>query len=894
MKRLDEVLSGREGHYILPFLWMKGEGKEKIRRELDQIFGCGIRQVCVESRPHPDFLGEGWWQDLDVVMEYAREKGMKVWILDDRRFPTGYANGAFKEKPEKAKIYLAEEHVDVLGPVTEGAVLLKPLLKKPEEILGIRMYERVSPDTTELNLEKAVDLSDVYENGMVFTDIPEGMHRIQIFYTTHEGPGKENYINLMDEESVQVLIDTVYEPHYRRYCQQYGKRYRDNLAGFFSDEPELGNVEGCTFLEKTGKPGARLPWSGSLKARLQEKWKEGYPGNLAALWYECGEQTPAIRYDYMDGVSSLAGSCFSQKLGDWCRQRGLAHIGHIIEDNNAHGGLGCSMGHYFRSQRGQAMSGVDVVSLQIMPGFTGKVHQWLAAETDGEFFHFGLAKLGASEAHLNPEKEGRAFCEIFGAYGWAEGVPLMRWLTDHMLVRGINHFVPHAFSMTFPDDDCPPHFYAGGANPQYPFFAELMKYMNRMCHLLNGGSHMAEALVVYHSEAEWGTRETMAFQKPVRELLEHQMDCQVISSDSFSQVIFREKEMEINGSRYQALIFPAFHWIPENFADFALKAAEHQVPVYWMEEYPKEVGSGRTDLLLRLKETGRKVPAGGLADELSGKGLANLASSRRLPYLRTYLYRQEDGILLMVFNEDPRQMAETELSLLFMEGEEMGQVSCYLGADNRACTLKGYPEPDLPGWRTADGLHICLEPGEAACFLIEKKRPAAKTEERGAGEEILVSSRQITLEGVWTVTGREPGKEVPAFCEKIQGRDGFRNMNGPGRHPDFSGACVYETEVDLEEPAPGGRYFLEIPEIYDCAEITVNQKTAGMRCGRPYRLEVTEQLHSGRNTIMITTSSTLVWKLHDRRSARMQLMPTGIGKAPVLTIWEPEKRKDER
>ena len=87
---------------------------------------------------------------------------------------------------------------------------------------------------------------------------------------------------------------------------------------------------------------------------------------------------------------------------------------------------------------------------------------------------------------------------------------------------------------------------------------------------------------------------------------------------------------------------------------------------------------------------------------------------------------------------------------------------------------------------------------------------------------------------------------------------------------------------------------MEIPEIYDCAEITVNQKTAGMRCGRPYRLEVTEQLHSGRNTIMITTSSTLVWKLHDRRSARMQLMPTGIGKAPVLTIWEPEKRKDER
>ena len=37
-------------------------------------------------------------------------------------------------------------------------------------------------------------------------------------------------------------------------------------------------------------------------------------------------------------------------------------------------------------------------------------------------------------------------CEIFGAYGWMEGTKLMKWLVDHMLVRGINWLVPHAFS----------------------------------------------------------------------------------------------------------------------------------------------------------------------------------------------------------------------------------------------------------------------------------------------------------------------------------------------------------------------------------------------------------------------------------------------------------------
>ena len=36
-------------------------------------------------------------------------------------------------------------------------------------------------------------------------------------------------------------------------------------------------------------------------------------------------------------------------------------------------------------------------------------------------------------------------CEAFGAYGWNEGLKMMKWIADHLLVRGINYLVPHAF-----------------------------------------------------------------------------------------------------------------------------------------------------------------------------------------------------------------------------------------------------------------------------------------------------------------------------------------------------------------------------------------------------------------------------------------------------------------
>ena len=104
-----------EGH-IFPFLWMRGEPEGVIRREIQAIYDCGLRALCVEARPHPDFCGPGWWRDMDIVLDEAEKRGMRVWILDDRHFPTGYANGLIETKyPERRKQYLNFTSADVFG-----------------------------------------------------------------------------------------------------------------------------------------------------------------------------------------------------------------------------------------------------------------------------------------------------------------------------------------------------------------------------------------------------------------------------------------------------------------------------------------------------------------------------------------------------------------------------------------------------------------------------------------------------------------------------------------------------------------------------------------------------------------------------------------------------------
>ncbi|MBQ5390519.1 MAG: hypothetical protein IIU58_06400, partial [Clostridia bacterium] len=59
--KITDLLCGRGENYILPFFWQHGEDAETLISEIDAIFDSGIRALCVESRTHEDFCGDGWW-----------------------------------------------------------------------------------------------------------------------------------------------------------------------------------------------------------------------------------------------------------------------------------------------------------------------------------------------------------------------------------------------------------------------------------------------------------------------------------------------------------------------------------------------------------------------------------------------------------------------------------------------------------------------------------------------------------------------------------------------------------------------------------------------------------------------------------------------------------------
>ena len=885
IRRLNEVLAGQGDNYILPFFWQHGESESVLREYMGAIQGCGIGAVCVECRPHPDFCGEQWWHDMDIILDEARTRGMKVWILDDAHFPTGQANGAMEDAPaELCKQYLFYNVCDVAGPtpgVQLDAAAYAHRMRSPfpapagphagpvRQFDDDRLVAVVAARAEGKGIDAATltNLTDLLDgDGRLNWDVPEGFWRIFVLYLTRNGMGATNYINMVSFPSCKKQLEAVYEPHYAHYAADFGK----TIAGFFSDEPPLGNISGG-FENWIGNP-VPLSWSDEVESALRERLGEDYLTKLPAIWYPsfADGETARLRYIYMDVITRLVERDFSLQIGDWCAQHGVKYIGHTIEDNNQHARMGQSFGHQFRGLAGQHMAGIDDIGNQVLLAgehdFRCGSFSWGSAtpEQDGEFYHFVLGKLASSHAHLDPRKQGDSMCELFGAYGWGEGTRLQKYLTDHLLVRGINHFVPHAFSpKEFPDSDCPPHYYAHGYNPLYRPFGVLMRYMNRLSHLLSGGKPVIPVGLLYHAEAEWAGREEgyMLMQKPARALLEQQIDYEILWSDLFAETerfgtVFDGRTLTVNGQRFRALVVPYTKYVTAEFAAFVRRANAGGFPVLFVDGVPATIcGSGEEAGL----EGSRVVTLAQLPDALRALDAWDVRAVPAFEALRVYHYRQEHDLFL-VSNESAGQTFCGTLQL-----RVQGAPLRYNAMENRMEPL-GFDE-------TAEGvrLQLTLAPYESALICFDTGLTAAPA-------PALPARKALT--GPWTIRYSDAmARNFEVFGEPLALGEVAR-FETPAKYlPDFSGAVRYETCFTLDSEGPA---VLELADAFEAAEVSVNGKKAGLRICPPYRFDLSGLVQAGENTLCIDVFTTL-----ERAVAKLPPRPGDRPPLPKVSAVNP-------
>ena len=505
-----------------PLFWLHGdETRERLEMYVDKVAEGGNGCFTAESRPHNDWLGEGWYRDLGICLNEAKKQNLKMWIFDEKWWPSGEVGG---KVPEQYRC----KRLNATATKVIGSAAFADTGYSASNLVAV-IAGRVAADS--VDGASLIDLSNMIDEGMLRWTVPPGEWNVMKFTWSHSTTGRA-VVDGASSDCVDWYVKTVYQPHFDHFKDDFGK----NIIGYFYDEPETHGDWGTEVLKVLRE--RHVDWKKALVA-----WK----------FRLAGEEQPAARYQYQDAFAEAWGRTLYGGLSRWCHEHGVRSIGHFLEHAKEYLNPEECAGDMFQLQKYSEMGGIDAISTQFKPG------QRVAANAPC----WQTPKLGSSITHAYGKPDDVAMVEIFGARGQDLTYPEMKWWADHMQVSGVNFLIPHSFNPRAPyDNDCPPYFYDGGFEPRWPLYRVFADYTSRLNLMLTGGRHVCPvALLFLGNSAHVGKSVTP---EQMSEALQDALyDCDWIPYEVFeNDITLNTKEMKLRNESYRVLIVPPVEVIP--------------------------------------------------------------------------------------------------------------------------------------------------------------------------------------------------------------------------------------------------------------------------------------------------------------------------------------------
>ena len=155
-----------------PLYWLHGtETKAELENELARVAEGGNGNFTAEARPHNDWLGKGWYRDLDICLAAAKKHDLQMWIFDDYWWPSQMMGG--RVPPEYGSKRLVATDLRVEGPkaVSEAGYDDPNLIRV---IAGCETNGAVDG-------AKLVDLTSSVRDGTLQWNAPAGSWRLMKF-----------------------------------------------------------------------------------------------------------------------------------------------------------------------------------------------------------------------------------------------------------------------------------------------------------------------------------------------------------------------------------------------------------------------------------------------------------------------------------------------------------------------------------------------------------------------------------------------------------------------------------------------------------------------------------------------------------------------------------------
>jgi hypothetical protein len=868
----DPPLEARARAY---WVWLNGNAdRAEITRELEEMKAKGLAGAEIWDigviRPNPDmevpagpaFLGPESLAAIRHANGEAARLGLRLGFVSS----SSWNEGGSWVRPEDSSKALYVSETTVAGPGRTRRRLPFPSSRAVKGADGLPLYHRdiavlAIPSVRKspiVDVASVVDLSGLTSaEGELQWDVPSGEWTVLRFVCAATGQPlvvpSPNSRGLMVDHMDAGAETRNYKEVFERLLR--GGALLDALQYFQEDSIEIDPPE---------ETGGVADWTESLVAAFQRR--RGYDPTrylpvLAGKPFADPQIAGRFLHDYRETVSDLWID------GHYGVARAILHEhGLRMAGEPGHGG-------YPRAEVLRALGSID--------------------DPRGEFWNgkqFWVAKEAASAAHIYGLRYADA--ESFtGWRSWQDGPLELKRLADAAFCDGMNRLTIHNFCLSPPAAGLPGYCYHAGEHVNvnttwWPQSAPFFAYLARSSYLLQQGLPVADACFYYGDDAPNLVATRRIGPRPERldgktcahcdrpnpapaTALGNGYDYDVVNSD----VILTRMKVEHgrlmlpDGMSYAVLVLPDREDMPRAVLEKVERLVRDGATVLG----PRPV---RSPGLSGYPTCDRDVQS--LAARLWGEG--DGPQRHEHPYgkgwvggdrTRVRAVLQERGIgpdfscsgLEAPVDFDYVHRRTTGTDIYFVSNTTLGEAraDCVFRAASPRAQLwfpdTGEIRPYPGSQRVAGGVKVELRLPPAGSVFVVFGGNAAPT--LPAPATMATSPRTaVEITGPWEVRfppnlGAPPSRVFESLVSWTTiPEDGVKY---------FSGTATYLKGFDATAlaPAHGRRFELDLGQLRNVAEATLNGQPLGIRWKPPFTYDVTSSVRPGRNTLEVRITN--VW-----------------------------------
>jgi len=630
----------------------------------------------------------------------------------------------------------------------------------------------------------------------------------------------------------------------RAHVQANTRRYLDRFAQFLG--PDLIGPHGLHGMVNDSAEVGAQNWTESLPTEFSRR--RGYDltawlPTLTGRIIDSAESTERFLWD------------FRQTLGELMAEN---HYGAIAEELHRRGMIHYAEAHEVaRAFIGDGMATKRFSDIPMGAMWAGELFQPESGDAD--------IRESASVAHLYGQNLVAAESFTASDRTYAYTPQMLKPVADRELIQGVNRFVIHA-SVHQPLNDPGPGFTLGPYGQwftRHETWAEQagpwVQYLTRSAFLLQQGRFVADVLYFYGEDSNI-TALYAAGLPPIPEGFNFDFanaDALNLLSVDNGQLVTRSGmhyAVLVLDPRTRVMSLPVLNRLRELVkAGAILIGAKPQTTpsladaVSGFRVAADELwGSGDVSINRKVGR-GRVIHSANLAAAIAQLQIEpDFAYEKPAPDSKVWFVHRllSDADLYFIDNRQPR-MEEIDASF-----RVNGKLAELWHADTGRIEPVSYR---IEGYRTTVPLR--LDPAEAV-FVVFRK-PATESERTVAPAHRSVLS---SIEGPWDVHFAT-AQGAPAYTQFPKLTSWIQNVDRGIKY--YSGTASYRNSLNVRSAwlKAGTRIELDLGRVKDLAEVWVNGQSMGVVWKAPFRIDITDPLHGGKNRLEIRVTNTWVNRL---------------------------------